>query len=475
MRERAGACPVLRYGGEGDKPQYLIMTLDIETLRDSDAAGRIAAVIDHLRSIPDAERPDAIESIQRGLSEADAAALAYHWPIHARDSQLPPDDDWDTWLILAGRGFGKTRTGAEWIRDQVEHYDAKRVALVARTIDEAQSVMIEGESGIIAVSPAWNKPTYEPSKRKLTWPNGARAFVFSSHEPDQLRGPQFDAAWCDELAAWEYPDQTWKNLTFTLRLNDQPRAVITTTPKPIDIIRSLPHRPGVFVTRGSTYENRAVLPPAFMNAIIEQFEGTRLGKQEIDAELTDEDEGALWKREWIEKHRRWEPPSYMARIVVAVDPALSANRNSSETGIIVAGSDKYREAYVLADESARLSPNSWARRVIQLYDKFEASAIIVEDNAGGDMVRATISNATERRLPIKKIRARIGKYARAEPVASLYEQGKVHHVGNFPELEEQMCTWTPDMVASRSPDRTDALVYAITNLIQQRRPLFYSL
>ena len=426
----------------------------------------------HVPSIRPARRrhgdfPDA------ACKNREKARLTYNWPLHARDSQMPPPGDWDTWLILAGRGFGKTRTGAEWVRAQVENKQATRIALVARAMDEAQSVMIEGESGILNISPHWNMPVYEPSKRKLTWPNGAHALVFSSHEPDQLRGPQFDAAWCDELASWQYPNQTWDNLSFALRLGQHPRSIVTTTPKNIELVRSLPNRPGVHVTRGSTYDNKDNLPPAFMNGIIDQYDGTRLGQQEIHAELMDEDEDALWKREWIEKARlRSHPP--MSRIVVAVDPAMSTKPTSSETGIVVVGADMRRQhAYVLADESARLTPHSWALRVVHLYDKFGATMIIVEDNAGGQMAESTIKNAVERALPIKPVRARQGKYVRAEPVASLYEQGRVHHVGRFPALEDQMCTWSADLGPSHSPDRADALVHALTHLILNRNPLTF--
>ena len=331
--------------------------------------------------------------------------------------------------------------------------------------------MIEGESGLLNICPPSNKPAYEPSKRKLTWPNGAFALAFSSHEPDQLRGPQFDAAWCDELASWEYPEQTWDNLNFALRLGRHPRSVVTTTPKPIELVRSLPNSPGVHVTRGSTFDNKDNLAPSFFNGIIEQYDGTRTGQQEIYAELMDEDEDALWKREWIEKARlSGHPP--ISRIVVAIDPAMSTSPTSSETGIVVVGADMRRkEAYVLADESGRLTPNSWALRAIHLYDKFNATRIVVEDNAGGQMAESTIKNAVERTLPVKTVRARRGKYVRAEPVASLYEQGRVHHVGRFPDLEDQMCTWTPDLGPSHSPDRADALVHAVTDLILDRNPI----
>ena len=431
----------------------------------------LSEIIEQLSDLPHAQRVAAVDAYLQLLDEPERLRLKYAWELYARESQMPPEGDWDTWLILAGRGFGKTRTGAEWVRAQVENNQAGRIALVARTIPEAQSVMIEGESGIINVSPPWNQPIYEPSKRKLTWPNGAFALAFSSHEPDQLRGPQFDAAWCDELASWEYPNESWDNLAFALRLGHRPRSVVTTTPKPIEIVRSLPNRPGVHVTRGSTYDNQDNLPPTLFTQLIDQYDGTSIGRQEIYAELIDEDEDALWKREWIEKARLSAYPP-IARIVVSVDPAMSSKPTSSETGIVVVGADMHREhAYVLADESARLTPQGWALRTVHLFDKFGATRIIAEDNAGGDLVRSTLKAAVPRTLPYKGIKARSGKRIRAEPVAALYEQGRVHHVGRFPKLEDQMCTWTPDLGSSYSPDRADALVHAITELMLERNPV----
>ena len=447
------------------------MTLDTEILRTLTGIERVNAIADEVMSLPYDQRRAAVRAYQRGLPSWEDARLKYNWSLHARPSQLPPDGDWDTWLILAGRGFGKTRTGAEWVRAQVEHGQAHRIALVARTLPEAQSIMIEGESGLLNVCPPWDKPIYEPSKRKLTWPNGAHALAFSSHEPDQLRGPQFDAAWCDELASWQYPDQAWDNLSFALRLGRQPRAVVTTTPRHIELVRSLPNTPGVQVTRGTTFDNKDNLPPSFFNQLLERYDGTSIGRQEIYAEIIDEDEDALWKREWIEKARLSAYPP-IARIVVAIDPAMSTKPNSSETGVVVVGADMHRKhAYVLADESGKLTPNSWALRAAHLFDKFNATRIIAEDNVGGDMVKSTLKNSVERTLPYKGIKARRGKYIRAEPVAALYEQGRVHHVGRFPQLEDQMCTWTPDLGPSNSPDRVDALVHAITELVIDRNPV----
>ena len=445
--------------------------MNVETLTTLTGIDRVNAIAAHVESLPQDLRGPTTRAYQRNLPEWESARLRHNWDLHARESQLPPEGDWDTWLILAGRGFGKTRAGAEWVRAQVETRQADRIALVARSLPEALSIMVHGESGIINISPPWDKPTYEPSKRKLTWPSGAHALVFSSHEPDQLRGPQFDAAWCDELASWEYPAETWDNLSFALRLGRRPRSVVTTTPKPIELIRSLPNIPGTYVTRGTTFDNKDNLAPSFFDGIIDRYDGTRIGQQEIYAEITDEDEDALWKREWIEKARLGSHPP-ISRIVVSIDPAMSTRPTSSETGIVVVGADMRRQdAYILADESGRLTPNNMALRVAHLFDKFNATQIVVEANAGGNHVETTLRNAIERTLPIKSIRARHGKQIRAEPVAALYEQGRVHHVGRFPDLEDQMCTWTPDIGPSHSPDRADALVHALTHLILERIPI----
>ena len=447
--------------------------MNVETLTTLTGIDRVNAIAAHVESLPQDLRGHTTRAYQRNLPEWESARLRHNWDLHARESQLPPEGDWDTWLILAGRGFGKTRAGAEWVRAQVETRQADRIALVARSLPEALSIMVHGESGIINISPPWDKPTYEPSKRKLTWPSGAHALVFSSHEPDQLRGPQFDAAWCDELASWEHPAETWDNLSFALRLGRRPRSVVTTTPKPVELVRSLPNIPGTYVTRGTTFDNKDNLAPSFFDGIIDRYDGTRIGQQEIYAEITDEDEDALWKREWIEKARLGSYPP-IARIVVSIDPAMSTRPTSSETGILVVGADMRRDqAYVLADESGRLTPNNMALRVAHLFDKFNATQIVVEANAGGNHVETTLRNAIERTLPIKSIRARHGKQIRAEPVAALYEQGRVHHVGRFPDLEDQMCTWTPDVSPSHSPDRADALVHAVTDLILNRNPITF--
>ena len=398
--------------------------------------------------------------------EGRAASEALHlWPLWARDSQIAPPGDWSVWLLMAGRGFGKTRTGAEWVRARVESGMSKRVALVARTPADVRDVMIEGDSGLLRVCPPWNRPRYEPTKRRLTWPNGAFALAFSSHEPDQLRGPQFDAAWCDELASWEYPRETWDNLAFGLRLGTRPQCVVTTTPRPMELLRELMDRDDVHVTRGSTYENRGFLASSFIRQIERRYQGTDTGRQEIFAELLDEAEGALWRRDWI-THAEAAPD--LNRIVVAIDPAMSSRPSSDETGVIVAGTDGDLRGYVLEDGSGRMSPDEWARHAISLFDRHRASRIIGERNNGGDLVGAVLRTASGgRRLPIRLVTASVGKYARAEPVAALYQQRRVLHVGSFPKLEDQLCTWEPG--SGTSPDRMDALVWALSDLITDRR------
>ena len=417
----------------------------------------------------DADRLNSIRSVRSNLSEDARIPLSYRWPLVARNNQTPPDGLWTAWILMAGRGFGKTRTGAEWVRAQVESGRAGRIALVARTPAEIRDTMIQGPSGLLSICPPWAMPEYESTKKKLTWPNGATAFLFSSYEPDQLRGPQFDAAWCDELASWKYPRDTWDNLAFALRLGLDPRCVVTTTPKPIALLRELVVRPDVRVTRGTTYDNEDNLAPSFYSSIRSRYEGTRTGRQEIHADLLDQSEDALWERQWIDDSRVKSAPDSLVEVVVAIDPAVSSNPRSDETGIVVAGVDSDKRCYVLADGSGRMSPNTWAERAIALYDKHSADRIIGETNNGGDLVQEVLRTASGGNIfRFLAVNASRGKYARAEPIAALYEQGKVHHVGTFPELEDQMCTWTPKGPADVSPDRMDALVWAVTQLINRR-------
>jgi phage terminase large subunit-like protein len=393
------------------------------------------------------------------MREQDALALLYDWAFWAREKQLPPAGEWFAWLLMAGRGFGKTRTGAEWVRWKVEQGGARRVALVARTAADARDVMIEGESGILAISPAWFKPVYEPSKRRLTWPNGAMATTYSGDKPDQLRGPQHDAAWCDELAAWRYPE-SFDQLLFGLRLGDNPQLVATTTPRPTRIIRELMGEAGTVITSGTTYENAANLAARTLETFRRKYEGTRLGRQELYAALLEDTPGALWQRGALEELRVMNTPT-MKKIVVAIDPAVSVGEGSAETGIIVAGLGMDGQGYVLEDATVSDSPARWAAQAVAVYHKYKANVIVAEANNGGDMVEHTL-RTVDRGAAIRRVHASRGKATRAEPVAALYEQGRVHHVGAFAELEDQMCTWMP---GETSPDRMDALVWALTELM----------
>ncbi|MBV8937539.1 MAG: DNA-packaging protein [Alphaproteobacteria bacterium] len=408
------------------------------------------------------------------LTPAEARSLLYDWAFWARANQLPPGGEWRVWLVLAGRGFGKTRTGAEMIRARVAARTAHRLALVAPTAGDARNIMVEGESGILAISPPWERPRYEPSKRRLTWPNGALATLFSADEPERLRGPQHDAAWCDELGSWRNPE-AWDMLMFGLRLGTDPRVVVTTTPRATSLVRGLIADPTIIVTRGSTYENRANLAPAFFGQIITKYRGTRLGRQELEAELLEDVPGALWTRAVLEGSRvRAVPP--LIRVVVAIDPAVSSTERADETGIIVAGKDAGGRGWVLADASGRYQPTEWAKAAVSAYRAHKADRIVAEVNNGGDMVEATL-RMIEPNVPFVAVRASRGKITRAEPIAALYEQGRVHHLGLFPALEDQMCAFTADARSGRSPysagcspDRVDALVWALTDLLVEPMP-----
>lgn len=378
-----------------------------------------------------------------------------------RASQIPPDGDWRVWLILAGRGWGKTRTGAEWVRQTVKRY--RYVNLIAATADDARDIMIEGESGILNICPVSERPQYLVSKRRLQWPNGATSLIFTADEPERLRGKQHMALWMDEIAAWRYPD-SYDQAMFGLRLGDDPRAVVTTTPRPVRIVRDLMASPTTVITRGSTYENRANLAPAFLEQIITKYEGTRLGRQEIAGEYLDDVEGALWTRAMITVK---QPLPDMRRVVVAIDPATTSGEDSDETGIVVAGLGVDGRGYVLADRSCRLSPDGWAKRAVQAYHEFAADRIVAEVNNGGDMVGLTIATV-DRKVPFIKVTASRGKRTRAEPVAALYEQGRVSHAAAFADLEDQLCGWTPD--SGESPDRLDALVWALSTLMVTNEP-----
>lgn len=411
--------------------------------------------------------PDQRRKLKTDLTDEESAALLYEWQRWARPSQLPPKADWLVWLLLAGRGFGKSRTGAEWCRAQAEAFPGSRGALIGPTAADVRDVMVEGESGILACSPPWLRPTYEPSKRRLTWPNGSMATTYSADEPERLRGPQHGWAWCDELASWRYPE-AWDMLQFGLRLGTNPRIVVTTTPKPTRLIRDLLRRSDCHVTRGSTYDNRSNLAKPFLDAIVKKYEGTRLGRQELYAEVLDDVPGALWSRRCLDDYRVAKAPE-LSRIVVAIDPPATSNEDSNEAGIVVAGVADNSMAYVLEDWSQRATPEEWARKAVAAYRKWDADCLVAECNQGGEMVEQVIKSVAD--VPVKLVRATKGKYVRAEPASALYEQGRVHHVGVLPILEEQMTSFTPERAADRSdgfsPDRVDALVWAITELFPE--------
>jgi phage terminase large subunit-like protein len=384
----------------------------------------------------------------------------------ARPSQLPPAGDWNGWLACAGRGWGKNWVGSNWVNELAEHKIATRMGLIAATAADARDVMVEGESGILRCAPPWNVPDYEPSKRRLTWKNGATATLYSAEESDRLRGPQHDFLWADELAAWTSAQDAWDMAMFGLRLGRQPRWLVTTTPKPIKLVKALLARVGkdVVLTTGDTFENEANLAPSFIAALKDRYEGTRLGRQEIFAELLSDTPGALWNVEWLDRDRVTTAPE-LRRIVVAIDPAVSNNEGSDETGIIVAGIAADKHIYVLEDLSGKFAPHQWAAKAIDAYRRHKADRIVAEVNNGGQMVEGTL-RSVDYRVSFKSVHASRGKVVRAEPISALYEQRKVHHVGALDKLEDQMCNFTSDFDRSKSgsPDRVDALVWAGTEL-----------
>lgn len=373
-----------------------------------------------------------------------------------------------TWLVLAGRGFGKTRCGAEWIREEVTAKRASRIALIAETQKDLEEVMVFGESGINSVFPPHQRPRITKKPVRVEFHTGAVAFGYNATEPDQLRGPQFDCAWGDELAKWRYARETWDQLQFGLRLGKRPRQIVTTTPRPIPILKEILAADTTVVTRGVTTDNRANLAASFIKSITEKYAGTRLGRQELSAEILDDVPDALWTRAALDRDRRKpdQVPS-LRRVVVAVDPAAKKNdipEDGAATGIIVAGVGDDNRGYVLDDATCRESPMGWARKAIACFDRYEADCIVGEINNGGDMVESTI-RAVRTTVPFKEVTASRGKWVRAEPIAALYEQGRISHVGTFASLEDEMVNFGPNgPVGDACVDRVDALVWALTEL-----------
>ncbi len=408
-----------------------------------------------------ASHPDG-RGFLNSLSEAEAAQLEYCWQFWAREEQLPPAGDWRFWLLRGGRGGGKTRAGGEWVRDRVERGECRRVALIAPTMTTGRQVMIEGESGLLAISPPWFQPKFEPSRHQVRWPNGAVATLFSADVPERLRGYQHDGFWADELCAWRSASYAWDMLLLGLRLGVNPRGIITTTPKSITLYKQLLQDPTVAMTTSTTYRNAPNLAPQFLAEIVKRYEGTRLGRQELDAEVVEDAEGALWRRAWIERDRVRDVPE-LTQVVVAIDPAMTSGEGAAETGIVVAGCDRREHVYVLEDCSVHASPDTWARRAIEAYHRHRADMLVVEANQGGELVTHTLQTV-DPNVPIETVHASRGKRTRAEPVAALYEQGRVHHVGTLSELEDQLCLWEP-LTGDLSPDRLDALVWAVSQLM----------
>lgn len=462
-----------------------------------------------------------LADVCKGFGAQRLATLRHKWSFWARSNQIAPAGDWTFWMLLAGRGFGKTRTGAEWINERVETGLGKRIALVAPTAADVRKTMVEGESGILAISPPWNLPVFEPSKLQLTWPNGAIAQLFSAEEPERLRGPQCDTFWADELCAWQKMQETWDMLQFGFRLGDDPRGCVTTTPKPVPVLKELikDEKTGnTVIIKGSTYDNKGNLTPKFFTNVVKKYEGTRLGRQELKAEVLEDMPGALWKRGDIERRRIhtncpmittiYKPtpadflpgqgerniedlqmlrriaaqivnhiPEDVTRIVVGIDPNASNNEGSDEIGIIVGARGVSGHGYILADLTMKGTPNEWASAGVIAMDVFNGDRIVAEANNGGNMVENTVVMAAKSLrqegfratdfVPVQLVHASHGKVTRAEPVSGLYEQGRISHIGTHEILEDQMCLFTSDFdrkAMGYSPDRVDALVWVLTQL-----------
>lgn len=427
-----------------------------------------------------------VDEFLGGLSDNALLSLPWMFEFWALPHQLPPEGAWKTWVIMGGRGAGKTRAGAEWVRAQVEGSlpgdpgEARRVALVGETVDQVREVMIFGESGILACSPPDRRPEWQATRKQLVWPNGAVAQVFSAHDPDSLRGPQFDAAWVDELAKWKKGQETWDQLQFALRLGDNPRQVVTTTPQNVGVLKAVLKNPSTVKTHAPTAANRAYLAASFLEEVEARYAGTAQGQQELEGVLLEAVEGAMWTGAQLDGLRVAEVP-HLSRIVVAVDPPVTGHKGSDECGIVVVGAftegpPQDWRVVVLEDCSVTgASPDVWARAAIAAMDRHKADRLVAEVNQGGDLVERMIRQI-DPLVPYRAVRASRGKMVRAEPVAALYEQGRVAHVAGLRKLEEQMCQMTRGGYMGRgSPDRVDALVWGVTDLVVEpsekyRRP-----
>lgn len=419
--------------------------------------------------------PKAVQAFIETLTPVEALVFDYNWAYKRRASQTPPPEfengEKDTWVICGGRGMGKTRPGAEQVIEWAKELDAGHIALIGKDPYDIRTVMIEGESGILNCSPPWFRPIWEPTKRQLTWPNGTVAHTYSSEVPDDLRGPQFHKGWCDELPKWRYPNEVWDMYQFALRLGEKPQTILTTTPRPIKIFIDILNDPGTVVTKGTTDDNAPNLSPKFIKQIYRKYKGTRLGRQELDAELLSDTPGALWTMDMIEECRVREVPCPLVKIAIGIDPGVTDPKEDArneeteghaETGISVVGVGEDSHTYVLHDLSGHFSASTWGERAVAHAHALSAETIVGEANNGGDLVEFVVRTAAEKLglpAPYRKVWASRGKRTRAEPISARYEQRRQHHVGIFPELEDQMTTWVPGL---KSPDRMDAMVWAST-------------
>ena len=416
------------------------------------------------------EKASALARLERCTRE-ELIALAFDWESNGRPDQRAPEGDWTTWLLIGGRGSGKTRAGAEWVRELATgDFPVTPIALVGETMAEARAIMVEGESGLLRVHHPDHRPKFEAGRGAVIWPNGVKAILMPANDPERFRGPQFAAAWCDELAKWPKAEAAWDMLQFGLRVGARPRQLVTTTPRATKLLKRLMADKDAVVRRMPTFTNTDNLSPNFVAAIVSRYRDTVLGRQELDGEMVEEMPGALWNRGQVEAARMAEAPA-LSRMVVAVDPPVTGKKTSDACGIVVAG--RWGEkAVVLADRTVQgTTPLGWARVAVKAFHEFAADTIIAEVNQDGDLVKTVLAQI-DPAVPVREARANRGKWLRAEPVAALYAQGRVKHAGMFAELEDELCAFGPDGRAEgHSPDRLDALVWAVTELLLRDGPV----